>query len=676
MTGRVAAALPAAAAVFFACLGVISTSLLLLEAFNGLLALALAVVLTALAMKLLGRDAEELTRRALALDVAALVLAGGFFGLQAVTSGANLVVERDPGVYTVTAKWLTNHRDVDIDTQASLFGPPGGITYPSAGFGPTTTPDHVYAQGAHVVPAVVAAFGSLGGDRLLFRTNALVGAFALLAAYGLGRRVVGREAALAATVLLGATLPSLAFSRDVYTEPYSQLLLLGGLALLWRTTPGKPGQWAVAGLVLGGSCLARIDAFLALPFVVTYAALVLAVAAPERRRRTAIDVGALLGAAAVPALLGYLDLSRLSPGYYHDLRSNFVSLMHLLVASVLFAVVLVAAAWLTPLPRWLSARDERWWSRIGALAFGAVVLVGLALAARPLLYTAHDITQKPVQLAIESLQRNERVAVDGSRSYAEQSVTWLGWYLGPVAAAAALFGTALLLRGAIVRRDVRMAPFLLVFVSTAALYLVNPSITPDQIWAMRRYVPSVLPGACFAATFALGLVISRFHGRTRSLVAGALAFAVLGPVLFISRPFLFVREYGNQNAEIARVCAALPAEAALLVVGSYLSPRYPMTTRTFCDVPSVAQPTLDPARAQAARTALVGRELFVLTADVDLTDLPVSAAAGAPVAVSTTVVRVWARVLTTPPRQAPPRTRSLYLGRVGADGTVASWVSG
>ncbi|MEO6205316.1 MAG: hypothetical protein ABIO67_08045 [Mycobacteriales bacterium] len=668
------AALPLAGAVLLASLGLVSTALLLLESFNGVLALVLSLVLTAVALRLLGPGTEQLTRRMVALDLAALVLALAFAGLQSQMSAQNLAVTRDPGVYSVTAKWLTSHDSVDIDTQAELFGRPEALTYPSAGYGPTTTPGHVYAHGTHVLPAVLAVVGSTLGDRVMYRTNALIGALGLLAAYALGRRIAGLGAALAGVALLALTLPVLAFARDTYTEPYSQALVLGGLAVLWRARPGRPGEWAVAGLVLGGSCLARIDAYLVLPFLVIYAGLLLAVAAPGRRRLVGRDVAALAFAAVVPAVLGWLDLTRLAPGYYRDLRGQFTSIMALLVVSAVAAAVLVVVAWQTPLLTRLGALRERTWDRLGAVAAGAVVLVAVALAVRAVTTVSHGITSVAQQNEIAALQIG-RVAVDGSRSYAEHAIVWVAWYLGPVAALAALVGTALLLRRALVRRDLHAAPWLLVFLSTSLLYLYNPSITPDQIWAMRRFVPVILPVGAVVATYALGLGLRRLHGTVRLVAGGVVGVLVIAPVLYLNRPFLTVREFNPQLAEIRSVCQALPDDAAVVVIGQF-AVRYPMTVRAFCDVPAVAANPFVPEVLTDVRRTLgtAGKALYVLSAEDAVDKLPTTAAAGAPVAVSTIDVTVWVRALVTPPRQTRTGQRELFVGRIGPSGAVEAWL--
>jgi hypothetical protein len=54
------------------------------------------------------------------------------------------------------------------------------------------------------------------------------------------------------------------------------------------------------------------------------------------------------------------------------------------------------------------------------------------------------------------------------------------------------------------------------FLSAALLYVTVPSIVPDQIWAMRRYLPVVIPGLLLAAAVVLGLLgapLARRHGQ-------------------------------------------------------------------------------------------------------------------------------------------------------------------
>ena len=671
------ASLPLLVPVFLAVLGCVCTVLALLSAFSGPLALLVAVVLFAALVPVVGLGDPVVLRRALAVDVLALVLAGGFALVNSRYASQDLVVGRDPGTYTVTAKWLTGHSSLDIDAQLGLFGPGQGLGYASAGFGPTT-PGHLYSQGAHVVPELLAVSGSIFGDAVMYKTNCLVGGLALLAVYGFARLVVSRGLALGAATLVGLGLPQLVFSRDNYTEPLSQLFVLGGLALLWQARRGAPAQWFVAGLVLAGSCLARIDAFLVLPPILLYVGLRLAVTARGGRSVALRDTAGLLAGAAVPAVLGVRDLQKLSFGYYRDLHGQFSMIEGLVAVSAVVAVLTVALAWATPLVGRLDRSGDRWRRPVAVLSAGLVVLVGLALAARPLLGAEHGADNPGQLIFIRSLQNGLGERIDPTRTYAENTVTWLAWYAGPLAVAAALLGTALLLARAVRSRDLQLVPYLLVLGLTAGLYLVQPSITPDQIWAMRRYVPVVLPGVAIGAAFVLGLVLARLPARLRLPVAAVAAVLALAPVLYISRPFLTVREGNGQLAEVKGICRALPANAAVVVVGDF-SVRYAQTVRSFCDVPVVTQPKVGPGRLNSAVPALRthGKELYLLAAD-DLRDaIPAEASASGPPPVFSEIgLRVYARALSTPPRAALPSNRRLYLGHVGASGTVDRWLTG
>ena len=673
---RVLASLPLLVPVLLAVLGCVCTLLALFGAFSGPLALLVSTVIFAALVPLVGLGDPVVLRRAVAVDVLALVLAGGFALVNSRYASQDLVVGRDPGTYTVTAKWLTSHPSLDIDAHLELFGPGQGLGYASAGFGPTT-PGHLYSQGAHVLPELLAVSGSIFGDAVMYKTNCLIGGLALLALYGFGRLVVSRPLALGAAALVGFGLPQLVFSRDNYTEPLSQLFVMGGLALLWKARRGSPGQHVVAGLVLAGSCLARIDAFLVLPPVLLYAALRLAVAVRGGRRSELGDMAGLLLGAAVPAVLGVRDLQVLSFGYYRDLHGQFSMIEALVAVSLVAAVVLVAIGWGTPLLRRVDTRTG-WRQPVSLAAGGLVVLAGLALAVRPLFGAEHGADNPGQLIFIRSLQNGLGEKIDPSRTYAENTVTWLAWYAGPLAVGAALFGTALLLARAIRRRELQLVPYLLVLGITAGLYLLQPSITPDQIWAMRRYVPVVLPGVALGAAFVLGIVLTRLPQRLRLPVAAVVAVLAFAPVLFISRPFLTVREGNGQLGEVQAVCRALPANAAVVVVGNF-SVRYAQTVRSFCGVPVVTQPKVGPGRLNSAVPALRahGKELYLLAADDLRNALPAEAGvAGPPTVFSEIGLRIYARALETPPRAALPSSRRLYLGHVGASGTVDRWLTG
>ncbi len=110
----------------------------------------------------------------------------------------DLYAHRDPTTYNLGARWLMDHPRMPIPTQPGLFGSPAGFTDASAGFG-NSSAGHVYAQGNHLLPVLLAAVGKVFGVGGLLRANVAFAAVALFVLFGLARQAgrtglgVGRD---------------------------------------------------------------------------------------------------------------------------------------------------------------------------------------------------------------------------------------------------------------------------------------------------------------------------------------------------------------------------------------------------------------------------------------------------------------------------------------------------
>lgn len=574
--------------------------------------LPLGLVATAIAAWLVGLRRPEPLGGAHWLDGAALVLVLGFAAVNLRYSAQIIDVFRDPGVYAITGQWLARHGSLPIPVDPEVFGGVPSVSFYSAGFDPGTTPGFVHPQFSNLLPGLLAVGGWLGGDRLVLKVNPLLGGLALLSLYGLARQYVGRAWALLPLVALGVSLPQLQFSRATYSEPVTTLLVLGGLALLREAQQRDSARsFGLAGLVLGACVLARVDGFFFLLAVPLVAAAELAAASPRRRRRRLGQVGALLAGAGVPAAVAMANLVALSPAYLRGLRGELRLIAAAAVAVTLLGVAAVVPAWSTTLTRRMPGA-ARWLPAAGA---ATVVLLGAVAASRPLWQVGHTPDAPRSQTDyIAFLQRAGGLAVDGTRSYAEQTLAWLSWYWGPLVVVLGVAGVALAVHRLLARGDRLLVAPLGMFLSTALLYLTVPSIVPDQVWAMRRYLPVVIPGFLVASAAALSLLARRSRV---GLVAGVVLAG--GLVLFPaagSARLATIREGVPQLAEVRNLCAALPADAALAVTGP-LGVTYQQTIRSYCGVPVAAlrQPTrAHLAEVQAAARAH-GRRLLLLAAD-------------------------------------------------------------
>ena len=552
--------------------------------------------------------------------VALVVVAAVTLG-NAKLSSQHVLVDRDPGVYTLTAKWLSSEHDLRIDGSREAFGGDPRTRHHGYGFYADAPGDRIHAQFLHLFPAALAVGDWVGGTFLLTKTNAVIAGLALLMVFAFATRLIGGWAALAAMIALALTLPFLHFARDTYSEMLTMALIFGGLTLLWSarsTVSARRGL--VAGLTLGAACMARIDAFVHLAPLALYLGYELFTArdlpAGPRRARDRF-VAAVAAGLALTATVGLLDGLLFSPSYFDEHRSELIRT----AAGV--AVALSAALVARAARGRLGPRAATIAARRGAIAnAGAVVLVGLAAFAwfvRPHLDPAHTYAENWNRAYVASLQQLEGLRVDGTRTYAENSMTWLDWYLGPLGLALGVVGAALLLRRVLRGDDHLALAFLLVFLASAVLYLWKPSIYPNHVWASRRFMPVVIPGLMILCFW----VLRAAWRRLGDSVPGRVAVVAVGGVA-VGLPAWHTGGLADQRGtqvplayETEKLCDRIPDRAAVAVQGDEdLHNHYIQAVQTFCGTPVVSVPPGTSAgayRQLERRVRERGRSLYLLT---------------------------------------------------------------
>ena len=623
-------ALPRLAAFGLVALGLVGTPLVLLGAFTpllvGLLALP-ALVALELTWRRTAQRAGALARRALVVSVLAVVVAALSTGLNARFESQHLLVDGDPAVYAVAGQLLAENGTLRLPTQQdTVFGGVQSLNFAGAGFDAYDGDDLVRPSFLHLLPQVLAVASWVGGAQALLWANAVVSGFALLAVFAFGSRLTGRpEWALAAMTALALSLPQQHFSRDTFSELPAQLLVFAGLAMLYDAVrPRRAVPALLAGLVLGVSCLARIDAFAYLiPLTMVATVLVLAGAA---------RVGAALAAGvAVGAVLGYVDLRVGSPTYLR-LQSDNLDLILLALAGT----SLVCLAALVLRERALGLWDRLHGRALAAGLTGLVVLVSLyAGIVRPQVETGRNLSpSQPTSVGV--LQELAGRPADPLRSYDELSLQWLTWYLGPAAVALGLLALAILVWRTLRRQDgpeqreraLLALAFILLFGASTVLYLWRPSIIPVHYWATRRFLPVTIPGLLLLAAW----LVPQGRGRWRLPVGSAVGVALLAPPLVYAQGHWSEREYVPMLDVVQRTCAALqPDDAVLLLGGNALSTGLPQTLQGFCRVPVAVlgdTSTTSDVETATAAAAAQGKRLVVLSPvpDPELADGPIPGA--------------------------------------------------
>jgi hypothetical protein len=343
--------------------------------------------------------------------------------------------------------------------------------------------------------------------------------------------------------------------------------------------------------------LVRVDALREAVLVVPLVVLGLVHRQPYAR-----TLATWLGASAAVAF-GVTALT--SSEYLGSIAGSLLPLVALgVVVCLAGGLVLLAArrGWTLP------SRSRAWLPRIAA---GLVVLVGLFLASRPLWQVARQSAADPGSKVVAALQVQQGLPVDGGRTYAEQSVVWMSWWVGPAALVVALVTAAVLAHRAtrewLVDGDAPpWAGPALVALGSTVLTLYRPGITPDHPWADRRLVialPTVVMLVVAAAA-----VTSRWSTRRLPYAATAagslvIAAALMVPTALATWPHVDERvELGELKAVDAACAQFRPGDVALMV-DSRAANEWPQVLRGYCGVPALSTTSAlrrDPASLSAA----------------------------------------------------------------------------
>lgn len=658
---RVVHAAPDLVVSAFAGFGLPAMLLLLAGHFSPGWVFPFGLIGAALAVAVCGAGRQPVDRRAVVYTLIAIGVVLVWVIVNSFYSAENLFAHRDPATYNLAGRWLMDHSGLHIPIQADVFGSPRGSQGAGAGFS-ASSPTELYAQGNHLLPAMLATSGWLFGTGAIFKANVVFGAVALLAVFGLARRVVDERFALVGMIAFAVSMPMIFVSRDTYSEPLAMLFLVGGLSLLHRAVEsGRIRDFALAGFVVAMSAPVRIDSGVSLLAVLATAAALPIFVARAGRRAAVIRSLVLVGCLAGPTLVGWLDVTRLSYGYYRDERHHILPIFYAGFALLVILPLLVLLSWWPRVRRLIEAREAPGRASVAA---GLVICGGLAfLASRPLWTVArgrHSDT-------IVGLQVQAGDQADGTRTYSEQTMRWLAQYFGWPLVVLGVVGYYLLVRRCLRTRSTAALGTITVGLAISLLYLWSAQITPDQPWAMRRYVPVVIPILIVAATYTLGTLFRQSAVLVR---AGAVALAAAVIVLpsIATAPMAGAREEVPQLTQISRICARVGPHGAVLSVDAPSLTSYAQTLRSYCRVPSLGLEGASPAEIAQVRVAVSdhGRTLYLLSTDVTKIQYVTGTTPSTPF--STVRTTRWPSVLHGPPSKVDHEQVAVYLATVREDG--------
>jgi len=252
---------------------------------------------------------------------------------------------------------------------------------------------------------------------------------------------------------------------------------------------------------------------------------------------------------------------------------------------------------------------------------------------------------------------------------------YLSW---PVIVLAAI-GAALLLTRLVRRRDPRLAAFVLSVGCVSALYLNQTYIFPDQIWAMRRFLPVVFPGLIIASVYPLTRLtrfagLARFRTQTKVVTTVLALVIVMSPMVVWGRSHLWAVANGEvQIAEVNTACGVVGNHPVILAGGPAAAAIFLPTFKVNCgsEVLSYAHPTTE-------GLATLKRNMTDPANGADTTEpivavfdpKSVSWQGATPAPYITSKLTAWGQPLQAIPSKATHGTRSMWFGTLTADGKI------
>lgn len=443
-------------------------------------------------------------------------------GIHLARTGAYQVSDTvTPLVPAAAARLL--YASVGLFDQGPYIRLPGGLLMPTRD---ATSATPAFFPLLSTWTGIMAALGGPGFAPAIapLGMGLAVGALALFAGEAFGLAV-----AVPTALIFAANFAVWWFGRFAMSEPLTIAFLWGALVFLGRGVP------VGAGVMLGLAGLARAETLL-------FAAAALAcwsVWTPVRGRDL-IAVGAGALAATALATAGLLAAPNHHVAYLiNDLRMTRTAAV----------VRLLPALW-----------DGRLLSTLVLLPL-VPLTVGVAAAVREAPIVRATLRVLVVLTVVVATMVYLRI---GGKAEPIRHLGWLATSMSPLGFVLAVGGLAAIwMRGG---PSARLLVILVLLV--AAVFVPTPRVTGYQPWAMRRFLPVLLPALALGAGMLIG-ALARSRRRAVQILAALTLFAVVGQQL---RPVFAVRRsnyFAGSLDGVRSIAEVIPAGAVVVVDASF-----------------------------------------------------------------------------------------------------------
>jgi len=367
-------------------------------------------------------------------------------------------------------------------------------------------------------------------------------AFGLLATLGLcllGATLFSPPVGVVGTLLLSLNFVQWRYLRYPVSEILTQALVVGGFYLLAAAVRRRrPSLALLAGLCLSALFVARIDALFVC--AVGGASAWLWLRESSHGGESRVFAWSLCGGVAYASFHNfawawpYLNFTWQTAGSPTLLRLGGLAIsagILLLVAGLRYPKRALA------LSQWLSA--NAW--RLAGYGLGLSCILLAVLRALNL------------------------------RGWSGAGIDWLAQYWTLPGMLLAGAGVVLMIH----RRPTRLAlPFLCAAAGYLFVYSLNPMVNPVHPWAMRRFVPVVMPALALLTAYGLAN-LPHLPYRLHQLAAGLMVLALAITFVSVGWPYLRFTEYAGLSVQLEQLSREFEPEALVLFdpdgPGSYLT---------------------------------------------------------------------------------------------------------
>ena len=336
-------------------------------------------------------------------------------------------------------------------------------------------------QFLHLHPTWIAIFYSIFGLKTGLFVTPLFGLLGILSIYFAGKTIFNRQIGFIAAFILSINILQIWFSRYPTSEVLTQFLFFSGIYTLAKNKDlNSKYLWLLSALSFGELFLTRVDVIFLLFVIFGFISYYYVIGKLNKSVLFfIIPFLILLFQSSVHALY-------FSKPYVYDVFSTIFSTKIILIVAI---AAISTTAFITLgknlVRKYLLHELLRNQKYIKILFINIFILLGIYA----LFFRANTTDYQEIMMYGNII-----------RTYNEENLVRLGWYLTNIIIVLGIFGCVNLIWD---RWDQRTSVFLMIGIIYTLFYIYDIRNNPHQIYAMRRYLPVVVPSFILWSSYLL-----------------------------------------------------------------------------------------------------------------------------------------------------------------------------